>query len=839
MTNDNTMELIPLSQLSDILLDENELQLFLHFDENRNHFSEKHSYEEYYEQLDSYVASLVEVRNMPTAELLITSFVENFLKKNLDTDKFYGSKLLKVSLQHPESVSKLECLQFIVDYYQKNRKQIETHYLKLFAKKSFSFNEYSWNILSNLIYFNCDENFVFHLFFNGNSILKDYLVRYYGVYFQLEKLSYNQLISFQPYFSLLLNNFYNQYYLSKRSLACQTEKKEQYILNCIKSSDENILFALSHIHFKDSAYIKELIFSIKDFNCLTFSSFTGDSSLALLGLSYLDFILKKCSQKTIYSILFHFKDDEIKEGFSQNLYLLLLLNMKNKEIRKQFIVQFMHREKRFNYKTLYNLLITMDSNDVLDLLQNSLVITNFNCYEMAFLLKALNFSYDTILKFVNDNYLLNFSSYQDIYRQYVDKLQEELQTGSSLRYTNGLYYAWSSGTPCLLDLISIEDVIKNLFSKDNFDKKIDISTMQSILNYYFNYNLDHEVDILFSSPIEFKSTTLNGGYRYELHQIVLNDSNIKSIPRENLTMISTFFHEKNHYLQMKKIGELDANYHLIQIAKEYLMYQSLAYKGKEAISSENYSRMEIECDANLRGIIETLAFLNHVNKDYLKKVYNSKKSELKDYLKLKQAIERKDFQNNMYYDTDYYFDLYTTKEDVRKFIKKCPILLYEYLPQGEKKSALDLLMDYNQCKQIYETLSASGKNFDKRDSVRKLRVYELLLDKRKSFVSFDGEIICNQKERFNDWRLLLDALIKNMPNQIQIVDYLISSVRSYIDVATFNDLQNTKEFFISLSSKLNSVFPLEMQSISCEDFLDHLIQYRNYLFHDHLNSKSL
>lgn len=833
---DITAELIPIESLNKILLDENERIMFENFELNRNHFSFKHSYDDYISELDSYVASLIREEITPKSEQLIMSYVENILSKNINTNKFYGSMLLSQYLYNQKNNSNYELfpsLKIIVNKFQNDFDNMKLYYLKELEKSDLKIDYFMVNIISNMVNLYGNVNFLLTLFFKGNKELKLHLINCYGVYFSVENLSYEQLLTLKPFFDDLLYSNVNQMHLSSISLSDSDNEKLNLLNEYIKSSDETIIKFLTKINAKNNFYIQELIGCIKDVNKLKFSNFVSGSCLSRLRLYELNIIFRECRKETILSILNDFSDLEVVDGYSQDLYLSLLLNLEDKEEKEKYILSNIKNKKRFNNRTIFNLLLSMKHKDALALLNHQSFIERFNCFEIAFLLKILQTSGRYIIKFLNKHYNESFGFFENVWLKYLQGLQRELVERKSINYINSLYYAWQIGSFSLLNYIDIMDIMKSLFSNENLDKKIDISTLESILYYFFNLNVNHETSVSIQSPMSFIHNTTYGNFSFTNNRICINEIQLKSTPRDNLDIIASFFHEKSHYQQYKKMKNADPDFKLIQITKEFGMYKSLVYGNKEAIISDNYCKLGIECDANLRGILENISFLDFVNKNLADSLYSSQKKIFKTFLNNRKQLERVDYSNNIVYDTDYMFDLNVPKTKIQELIKDYPVLSYEYHENGEKKSVIEFMFSLREnIEHLAKLKNADLQVEDKSYFVKKVRVYRELLKKRQTFLTYNGEIISNKQEKFNDWVTLIDCIGYNLEINLQIVDYLMASVMNFLEVANSSDLLEAKDLFIVLCQKLSKVTNVELSNKDAQVlFLESLKTYRQVLIY--------
>lgn len=782
--DERTLELIPITVLNQILLDKNEMQLFFHFEENRNHFLEEYSYDEYYYALDDYAAQLIKEEYNALNKELISSYVNNFLFKNSNTDKFYGSNLIMTYIINPKAginYFSVPELRMAVELFYQNKEKAKNHYLKIFSKKDLVLDLNLKKVLNNLINFYGNDEFVLKMFYKGNDELKQYLINNYSVYFSIEKLSYAQLVRMHSYYSLLLKSPSNYDYFTNLDIHSIKIGKSKLIHSFITSNDEVLVKVLGAIKFNDSEYIKHLVSKLKDNNKLDFLCFSSNGSLSCMRISELNQIISMCNQEKIIYLLNEYDNYCLPEGYAQDLYLSLIINIKDKHIQKEYILKNIESKIKFNNKTIYNLMLGMRKEVAIDLLSTSEFLKRFNVYEMTFLLHLLEYKEHEIISFINCKYNKNYSSYCILREEYIRGLQREIKEQKDIYYTNSLFYAWGSGDDFLLNFVSIQDILKFLFSNKNLDKKFDISTMESILYYFFNENLDNRVEVNFKSPVYFNHNVTTIGWQRQ-KKIDLNEVALFSTPRENINIISAFFHEKTHYLQDEKMKKADPDFRLLQIAKELIMYEKLVYGDSKIKSLENYCKLGIECDANLRGILETISFFQLVNPDLAKGLYKLEKLEFQSYLKAREKKERKDLDNGSFYDVDYLFDISVTKRELISCIQKFPILLYEYYSNGEKRSVVNLFIEYNNLLYEWKNFYSSGIEYDKHNFMRKIRMYKELIQKRQKFITYEGKIISNKKEKFNDWVLLVDELNKHSSVKIQIVDYLIASILSFLQV---------------------------------------------------------
>lgn len=832
--DNQTKELIPIYSLTQILSHSDEMNKLLNFESNRDHFSSTNDFYDYYVALDNYASELVKEEYCIENEMMISSFVENLLMKYKYKDQFYGSKLLIMCINNPKfllNYNKSASLMAAIEIFSENQKKLEKHYLKKFKDKNFVLNSSLENILNYLISLNKNDKFVFNIFLNGNDQLKKYIVTCYESYFSIEKLSITQILKLRPYIDLIITTQTNKGYLSKLNLYQLSSHKLKLISSLILSNDENIVKALKSIDFAKPESISCLIDNFKNKDLLEFSSFGRNSSLKNLGLSELNDLIKQCSQERIISILNDFDTKYLNDYFSPDLFFVLLSNIETKYLQNKYLLENINDKNKFNLSSIYNILLKFSYDQLLSVIYDKRFLIRFSDFEMAFLLNLLKLDEDEIVNFINENYLKSYKSFDDISDKYILKLQNEVKDKNNINYINSLFYSLGGSSKKILDYVSLDDIIKAIYSNDNLDREMDISTMKAILSQFFNKMINYKAYVMFMPPTHFRNVTTHGSNLTGMNMIYINSKYVNKTPRDNESIFNTFFHEKTHHFQERKIKDADPDFRLLQIAKELIMYNKLVYGKKYIDSSENYCRLGIECDANLRSIIESISFFNSVNKDFANSKFEIEKSEFKELLDTRNEPERRDLDTNVIYDVNSMFDNYASKTDLIENIKKYPVLLYEYHSNGEKKSVLELFSEINNLYYQKQKLDEANIDYNKADIMRRIRTYRDLIKNRQIFISYNDKIISNKKERFNDWVVLLDALIMDAQN-IQIVDYLINSVVSFLEVASEKDKEVTKDLFKILNKKLFLVLPEEIncfENLNSTNFLVSLKQYKNYL----------
>jgi len=832
--NNQTKELIPIYSLTKILSNENEMNKLLNFEINRDNFSSTNDFYDYYIALDNYAAELVKDDYSIENEMMITSFISNLLKKYEFKDEFYGSNFLITCMKNPEIVikfAKCDLLREMLVKFCANENKIEAYYLKKFKDKNLVFTESLQNILVHLINLNANSKYVLDIFLNSNKEVQNFILSSFSEYFDIESLSIPQILRLKPYIGQVLCTMSNKSYFSDINLTKISSNKLKLIIELVVKNDSNIVNLLSNIDFISSDSIKYLISKLKDKNLLEFKSFGKRSSLKNLNLWELNSLFEDCSKDKIVSILDSFDSIYLSNEASYNLYISLLYNLNDIKLLKKYILENISDKNRFNYNTIYNSLLLLSQEDMLAVVNDKKFISNFNEFEMSFLLSLLKIDEDYIVYYVNNNYSKEYKTFDDISNEYITHFQNEINEKNDVKYINVLYYSFSECSKPLKEYFSFEDVMKVLFSNENMDKELDFSTIKFILLSYFREALDYEAWVMFNSPTSFTRTSTHGFNLAGRNMIYLNQNYIEKTPRGNESVLSTFFHEKAHHYQTIKMKNASPEYRMLQCLKELIMYDKLVY-GKNGIEiDENYCKLGIECDANLKSTLEMIKFFNFVNKEYANNKYNIEKLEFKSYIESQKKQERKDYDSNVIYDVNFMFDNFIPKKDLIEKIKEYPILLFEYKNNGEKKSILDLFENMNILCNEKKRLDESGIEYDKADMMKKIRLYRELIKNRQNFVSYKNNIISNKEEKFNDWVLILNQLLKDKEN-VQLIDYLINSIISFNEVSSENEKKVTVDIFKILNKKLFKILPDDIKIIndlSSYNLLVNLNQYKKYL----------
>ena len=359
--------------------------------------------------------------------------------------------------------------------------------------------------------------------------------------------------------------------------------------------------------------------------------------------------------------------------------------------------------------------------------------------------------------------------------------------------------------------------------------------MKSIMTLLFQSILKDEAKVSLLNPLFFKRITFIGTHEDTLNpSINMNIKYLHVTPRENKKIIDSFFHEKSHNKQNMEFLNSDPNFRGIQMAKERLMYEVLVYKENGDFSSENYCKMGLECDANLRGILESIMFFSYVNSEFAKENYNIQKLKFKNFLTNRSNLERMYLRTGQFYDVDYLFDSLYSKEALLLIVSRYPILLYEYHEDGSKKTIYELMTTFNALKNRKERLK--NEEHEESEYARLMRIYRELIFKRQKFLVYQGKIINNKLERFNDWKELIDSIHKDVNMDIQIVDYLWQSISSFLNVASETDLKEALNIFQYLNQKLAFFLHVDqtvMEENIYKDVLNRLSDFKNIILENY------
>lgn len=813
--DEKTGNLISIESLEAILLDENIQKKLLDFENNRDFFLENKSYNDYYNALEDYVTSLLRYPYSVKNEEYIKSFVNNFLIKDLNKDKLCGSRFLLSYESMSRNSSLYQSISILFDLkkqFIENLEKEKSNYLEIFAQYDLVLTDELKKIMNNLICYYDSQEFVFNLFLNGNETLKNYIIDNYKKYFLIEKIEVDQLEIVVDHLYNILYSYENIAYIENFTMRKIKQGKEKYISDYITSKDERIVEVLKKVSFSDTAYISYLIQKLKNKDLITFECLYSGKVLSNFSIDGLKTFFKGCTQEKIITLLSEFETSFLEDGYSQILFMSLILNIEDKDKQIEYILKNIKSESKFNLETINYLVRNVIMRSRYEILNSSEFVERLNHYEMAFLLYFLNYPDNEIVEFIAERYNKQYLSYENIRIDYLSNLQNEVRSKNGYDYIKSLYLAWYAGNKEVSDYIPIEDILKAIFSNENIDRKTDYSAFLAIFDAYFRKNLNNKVNISFLSPMFFGSTKDKGHNVVNNNKININKRLIKNTSRGCFGLLETFFHEKSHYNQEIKMESANPNVHLIQMAKEISLYSELVY-GNDTNVSENYCKMGLECDANLRMVMETFSFFRHINPDLVKRdsesgSYEKLNSKFKNFLEQRSHLERKDLNTDIIYDVDYIFDTLVSTEKIAVLMNKYPVLYFEYKENGEKKTIIDLFNDRDILIKNLNNIIASGVKINKADFTRRIRVYNELIRKRKQVVSYNNKIISNKNEIYNDWSLLIIYLGGNKERDNEYIDYLIDSIKCFMESASSEEKLEAENILENLLIKLTRLVPL-------------------------------
>ncbi len=796
---EKTGGLVPISFLEQILLDKKLTKAFLHFEDNRDLFDSAISKESYYESLEDFVYKLLCAECNEYSKKLIKNYIHYFVLNNIKDKNIFGNrvlaKIVKNNALNPEFL-KIREVKYAFDLFRNNKEKYYKKFYKFFTtNQDISLGIVDRNILRNMISLDENADYVLDLFLKSGDSVRRFLGENYYHFFLFENLTEENVSYFMPYLKYFFKNSSNYLYFQSLNLKNVDLGKNKVILEAILATDENIANFLNSFSAMSVEVIIIALNALHKFDLLNLYSF---SNLCYLQCNDLEKIFQKFSQNKLIAFLESFKNKSNRKFFTSAILIALFRNIKSIDVQKKYLKELLclgrNHETCFDFKTFSLLLKSLDKNAFSEIISSKEAKIFLNSYEMGFLLNS--FSVADTIGIVNRIYNTSYSSYEELKEEYVTLLKQELVMQKDIYYTQSLFFCFDQEFS-LKYQIDVMDVFKNLFSKENKDKEIDVSTLKCICLYFAKQYVNEECMVDFS----LRSSKNIGGWDPESKKISIHSSIFSSQIIENKNFFETFFHENIHRLQNTVWNQnINANAKEITIVKDSYLYEKLVAGKDSRDNKENYNHLSNECDANLRGLLDTIQFFKEVNPDIAEELYDAEKVNLESFLFQFEMLERKDTEKNSYYTIDFLFDSMTSEEERKVIIQKNPVLLNEYHANGKKKSVLEIMGRKNRLVSFLHDMRLGlqkDEMYDEKEYVKAIRICNALLERRKQFIVYNEQFIFDVQEKEKDLLELAQALIVDSAMSLEIVDYMIEMVGKY------RDCKNKSEMNVSFKEVYN------------------------------------
>lgn len=346
-----------------------------------------------------------------------------------------------------------------------------------------------------------------------------------------------------------------------------------------------------------------------------------------------------------------------------------------KKMSKSFNAQYLPILSRyFNYfvKNRYNSFLEYFSNPV---------VNNIH------LIKNGNYSQEE-LKFLSDRNSSGYLVMLDCLKKYYENIINNENYNIDYDTLYDIFIFFSSGK---LDYMEIKKKhCDYIFSKLLDSEFINKSFPKSGFEFYFKRFTEIVAkDNKLSCACEMEHIPANSGkvsrayYIPPYNKIIINKDFLYDNMEKNLSFFTTIFHELSHchFFTKRKIS-----YFMLKMTKDMVLREFLG----DTYYNDNYRILSVENDAEIRAYIDSLRYFKQINLEYYNSILSS---TIKDILnKVNDTKTNIRYSDNQPYYLDQLFEETLTAEQKQFFIKKYPILEFEYYEDGKRKLPIDLLI---------------------------------------------------------------------------------------------------------------------------------------------------